>query len=227
MEAPADPVLLIQPETCKTVTPAELSLDGNRLTVTFPELREDFRGLIRSLGYRWTGYSWSRSLQPQHGEPLDRAAETGHRILAAGFPVRFRSELVRDHAVAAQYQPEPVCWVHRLTDGPYAGWFLIGWPRNANLYDAAKAIAGSRYVKGEGVAIPPEHFDEAMDFAGLYGAYVSPGAQQLAEEARAARRVVTPPRPRRAKAKSMERQDLAPPEEVSIDDELRDEDETP
>lgn len=224
--------LVVRPEPSKTTTPAELTLADTLLAVTSPEKREDFRLLMRSLGLRWTGSRWARALKPRDGEPLDRAVETGHRVLEAGFPVQFPSELIRDRAIAAQYDPAPACWVERIVTGEHTGWFLIYWLRTADYYRAAKAITGSHYVQGRGVAVPAEHFDEVLDFAQLHGAYMSPAARQLAEEARAARDAIpVVPVRRRPKVQPAEpppvRPQLEVPEEVEIDDELRDEDETP
>lgn len=221
---------LVRPESPKTETIAEIAVKGDIVTVTFPERREEFRLLMRSLGYEWTGTRWARPIRSIHGEPADRAAETGHRLLAAGFVIRIDDEVIRNRAITGNYRPEPNCWVQRIVAGEHAGKFMIGWTREADLYGAAKRISGSRYVPGKGIVVPPEHFDEVLDFAEMHGAYVSPAALELANEARAIRdaapvvKVRAPKKRRAPDPKAPPR--LEAPVEVNIADDLRDDDET-
>ena len=223
---------LLRPALRKTETIAEIVLEDTNISVIFPERREDFRILIRSLGYRWMGAYWYRVLRPYNGSPTDRAAETGHRLLAAGFPIEIQDEVTRTRAAVGCYEPEPKCSVMRLTSGEHKDWFKIGWPRDEDLYGAAKRLAGSRYVPKVGIVVPAENFDEVLDFAEIHRGFVSPGAQALAREAKAAREaslVVNVPHPKkRAKtASNPQPPTLEQPEEVTIADDLRDEDETP
>ncbi len=231
---PPQVVALVRPTEPKTETVAEINIDDNRIMVIFPEYRDDFRKLIRfGLGYRWNRQYWIRKIGPLNGLLADRAAETGHRLLAGGFPIRIHDSLIRARAIAGDYQPEPKRWVSRLVTGTYKDWFCITWPYEEDYYATAKRIAGSRYVPKQGIAVPAEHFDEVLDFAEIHEFHVSPGAQKLAEEARAIREAalvvrVPPPKKRRATAAIVKAPlQLEAPDEVNISDDLRDDDETP
>lgn len=220
----------VRPENPKTETVAEIRiLGGNIIEVRFPERRESFRELMKlTLGYRWENGVWRRQIGPFNGPVEDRVAEVGYRLLAAGFPIRIHDVELRRRAVAGEFAPEPKRWVRRATSGPYAGWFQLTWPkRTDDFYAQAKRIPGSRWYQGA-MYVPAEQFEQVLDFAEVHGFQVSDGARQLAEEARQIRenalvaklpeKAEPPARPGSVPPK------LEAPAEVTIDDELRDDD---
>jgi hypothetical protein len=71
----------VRPESPRTETIAEITIDGTALKVHFPEKREDFRQLIRfELGFTWADTHWRRTLTAMSGSPADRAAESLNRF---------------------------------------------------------------------------------------------------------------------------------------------------
>lgn len=219
----------VRPDKPRTETVAEVRIAGNTIEVVFPEKRDDFREIIRfQMRFRWAGTCWRRQIGQFNGAVADRAAEVGHCLLAARFPVRIFDAEIRERAIRGEYAPEPRRWVHKQLDGRYAGWFRITWPKNQALYEAARRIKGSKYAEGA-VYVPPEQFDEVLDFAERYQFHVSPGARELAEAARRIREQalvakvapVRQPEPVLVEAGRVPPK-LDIPEDVTVDDDLRD-----
>jgi len=187
----------LRPEAARTETVAEIRAVGDTLIVEFAEKREDFRQLMRQqLRFTWANTHWARKMTTVTGSILDRLAETGHRLLAAGFPIRIYDDTLRAKAIAGDYEPEQRRWVQRRMDGQYAGWFVLSWPREANLFSEARRLRGSRYLDGK-THVPAEQYEQVLAFAERYGFRLSPGAVGLADQARTVRELslVTPVAP--------------------------------
>jgi len=220
----------IRPAEPKTETVAEIRITPDqRIEVEFPEMNETFRQLIRfELGYTWTGSVWRRAAG-LFGTAEDRAVETGHRLLAAGFPVRIYDQQLRQRILDGDFEPEPKRVIRKLSTGEHAGWFGISWPRSEDYYRAASRLPGAKWDKPY-VVVPPEQFEAVVGFAETYGFALSPGAKELVEAARAAKEaaLVAPPmEPKRApkgRKPSEKPPKLEVPAEVTIDDSLRDDD---
>ncbi len=221
----------VRPEHAITETVAEVQVLEKSIEIVFPEKREDFRELVRfKLGYSWDKIKsrWTKAIGIKSGSVNDRAAELGHSLLAAGFPVRIFDESIRAAAIAGQYEPECHRWIMKRTSNQFTGWFSISWPREEDFYQAAKKLPGSRYDKPD-VVVPPEQFEQVLDFAGMYGFKLSPGAEESAETARKAkdaaltakaeekREPEAMPRPGRKPRK------LAAPANVEVADEYKEE----
>lgn len=176
----------IYPENRKVDAAAEVRLTPDSLQVSFPEYREDFRELMHKLHMKWNSWCWERRLRSWHGVPQDRAAETGHRILLARFPIRIFDQTIREKAIAGSYEPEHTRWVLGKFAGNYEGWFAIKWARDEDFYKAAKRIPGSRYCKPDVVA-PPDKFEYVLDFAKMYDFHISETARSIADTARETR----------------------------------------
>jgi hypothetical protein len=217
----------VRPESSRTETVAEIAIDGNAIKVTFPEKREDFRQLIRfELGFAWADTHWRRALGKTAGTPADRAAEVGHRLLAAGFIIRIYDPAIRASSVAGDYAPERTRWVMARTSGRYAGHFSISWGKNDDFYAVAKKLPRAVYNE-KTVIVPAEFFEEILDFAQRHDFELSDGAQKLVAQARANKEAAmiakVKPTPKREKMVA----DTAPPkldvpENPEIDDDLRD-----
>lgn len=211
--------MLAQPSKPVTSLVATISYSGNRVTTCLPAIDEDFRKLVRSLGYRWDGSRWARTIIPEfHGSAVDRAAELGRELLAAGFPVDFPDEITRDKAISGDYEPEHTRWVAARTSGRYTGWFAVQWSRREDYYHEARKLHGSRYDPPH-VVVPPDSFEEVEDFAEMNDFRLSPGAQKIIAEQREKRlnALVVDLKPLPPKKAKPDR------ESYGVDDELLDE----
>jgi hypothetical protein len=218
----------VRPETTVTETVAEIKPLDSAVEISFPERRDDFRELVKGLGYKWESNCWQRKLSTKNGTPQDRAAEAGHRLLAAGFLIRIYDEAIRAKAISGDYEPEYTRWVQLRTGEKYTGWLAINWERPDDFYKAAKRIAGARWSKPS-VVVPPENFEEVLDFAQMYGFKVSQAAQDAIEAARIVREnTLTVSVNQPAKQGSVIVSGVPPvlevPQEVEIDAELCDND---
>lgn len=218
----------VRPENPKTENVAEIRIGEGTLVIVFPEKRDDFRKIMKEdLHMEWSGSSWRRKLIKRNGAVSDRAAEAGHWILAAGFPIRLADQEIRDKAIRGEYEPECTRWILRCGGGEYGGWFAILWSYPDDLYDAARRLSGSKYSKPF-VVVPPEQFEEVLDFAQIYGFRLSEKAREVAEMARNAKEAALIVDPEPPKQKQRIVADTKPPvlvipEEVNVDAEFRDE----
>lgn len=175
---------MLRPTETKTTTVAVITISGETVSVSFPEIHDGFNGLVKELGYRWERPLWVRRTNAQTGSARDRAAELGHRLLLAGFCVEFGDETLAPLAMTGDYAPEHTRWVLRRTSGNYQDWFFIRWARQEDFYREARALRGSRYDR-PGVVVPAESYDEVLDFAESKDFRLSDGALALSTEARA------------------------------------------
>lgn len=219
----------VRPEKPITETVTEIRIQGNVVEVSFPERRDDFREIVkRKLNMEWnrSAQSWQRKISLTDGTPADRAAETGHRLLAAGFCIRIYDPELRQKAIDGNYEPESTRWISRHTGGDYDGWFALSWNRGEDYYEVARRLPGSRWDKPN-VVVPPEQFEEVLDFADMYGFSLSPGAEELVAQARQIKEralVADVEVPNDMKIAGTKPPALEVPQEVEIVEELRDED---
>lgn len=210
----------------KIVARININSDGNIVYVYFPEKRDDFRALMKSLGYIWQYPYWQREIKSWTGDVLDRAAELGHHLLANNFCVSFPSEEVQDLALSASYEPEYKRWVLARTKGRYEGWFALWWRRSENCYSEAMKLSGAHYSK-PCVVVPPEQFEEVLDFAEIHGFQFSEKALELLEKAQSWQEtamIVSIPEIKSVKPTNgkIKRPELEPDEDLEIDAELAD-----
>lgn len=178
--------IIVRPEDPKTETLVWLRVDGDKVAIDFPEKDEDFREIVRGLNYRWQETEWARIIGARAGDPIHRVAELGRTLLAKGFSVVFPDELMREMAVSGEYEPECPRQVLARTSGEHEGWFVLWWMYKEDCYDAAKQITASRYDKPN-VVVPPEQFEEVIDFAKIHKFRFSQGAFELVAQAKAMR----------------------------------------
>ncbi len=200
----------------------DIEVQGNTISVLYPERNEKFREIMHSLNLKWER-RWVRTIGNRSGAIEDRVAEIGNKLLEAGFPVRIYDADARQKAIDGTYEPEPTRWVMARTAGDYIGWLCIGWARDEDYYAAARRIAGSRYSKPS-VVVPPENYEEVMDFAAMHGFSISAAAQAVIEAARQVRGAALVSGVKVPASKgpvAIERPQLTP-QETEIDEELRD-----
>jgi hypothetical protein len=211
---------LVRPSTPITRTIARVFVTDTRVSVFFPERRDDFKKVVRRLGYGWDGGSWVRT-----GATANNAGELVRDLLANGFCVKADTAVI-DAAVSGTFNPEPRRWVKTGTMNAIR-WFVLGWMRDEDCYAAAKKLPGARY-SSPNVIVPADNFEEVMDFAQLHGFHVGENARQLAAAAQAELEeslvvdMAIEPRPLRPSA---ERPVLDVPVDVEIDESLLDEEE--
>ena len=164
---------------------AEIAHVGDQIHVAFADRREDFRLLMRGMGFLWAVTKWARRLSFTTGDPTDRMAETAHRILALGYLVRLHDDEARAKAISGEFEPEQTRWVVMAKGGSYAGWLKILWPKSDDLYAQARRILGSKYKDGA-VYAPPGSILEVADFAERYGFAMSETPRRMLAEYRAA-----------------------------------------
>lgn len=221
--------ITVRPEKVKTETVAEIKVIGvDTIEIVFNERRDSFRFLMKeTLKMQWTGNAWGRKISSINGTVEDRAAEAGHRILALGIPVRIADKTIREKAITGQYEPEHTRFILRRNDGLYKGWFAIHWDKTKeDFYSAARRISGSRWDKPF-VVVPPEQFEQVLDFAERYNFRLTDKAKGVVEVAKKAKEeaIIINPLPVEKQKKIVAKTTppvLDVPEEVTIDEELRD-----
>lgn len=136
---------------------------------------DDFRQLVKGLGYRWNAdeRNWYKQVDTRRDSVKERAAELGNKLLAAGFAVRIADPEVRQAAVAGDYEPETFRWI----DAQDAD-FFITWAWDDDYYAQAKRLPRARYSK-PGVLVPAAEWEEVRDFAHTHGFRFTPAAQEL------------------------------------------------
>lgn len=208
----------VRPKEPVTETVAEIKVLPDGASINFPERREGFREIVRKLGFRWSDYRWFKA-----GNPIERAAEVGHHLLAAGFIVCIQDETARAKAIAGDYEPEKTRWIYSCE-----GKFALQWGRDEDFYEVARRLPGSRYEKPF-VTVPAEQYDQVLDFANRYDFSLDDFAKRMVEQAKLNKEAalvakVTPPREPVPTTPDAVPPKLEVPEEVEIDEALRDDD---
>lgn len=217
----------VRPEKAMTETIAEIRIIGNAIEVHFPERQDAFRTMIKDLKFEWTGDCWKRTLDTAKNNPIDFAAEVGNTLLANGYIIRTFNDEARNKAISGEYEKDHTRWVTRLATGDYTGWFSIKWDRNReDFYNAARRLPRSKWNK-PGVVVPPEMFEDVLDFARIHDFKLSEGARRTVEAARQAKELtliakVTKPARENVAHVGNKPPVLEIPKEVDIDASLRD-----
>lgn len=187
-----------------TVAPAEqthegiveIKADSVGVIVTYAK-DDDFRDIVKGLEYRWIDGAWRKRITERTGTATERIAELGNKLLNASFAVRIADPVARAAAVSGDYTPQTYRWVDVNKGGRYDGWFSLSWPRDNGIYQAARAISGSRY-EAPNVVVPAKNFDYVEDFANAYGFKFTKAARAAIEKQLASITMVTPAAPKTA-----------------------------
>jgi len=176
---------LARPSRPRTTDVAPLTIQGDSISVFYPQRDDVLIRVASRLGLHWDGRAWCRDLNGRAGPPAARAAEAGRDLLAAGFPVEFPDEVIRAAALAGTFAPEQRCWI-RPAAGRFPGWLAITWPgRDEALYKAASSLPGAKYDgDARHVAVPPEQYQALLAFAQARDFGVTPDAAALLAAAR-------------------------------------------
>lgn len=178
--------IVIRPISVKTETIAHVIISDNLLMVIFTEKRDDFKATIKeTLGFRWNGEVWQRQITVLNGSITDRAAETAHQLLSAGFCVICPNNTIQKNALTGNYMPEIKCWIMRKTVNNLPV-FWINWQKPYDFYKRAMLMTGAKYHDGI-VTVPFEHFSEVEDFANLHHFQFTEAALELLNIAKSLR----------------------------------------
>lgn len=216
----------VRPENPITETVAEVRILDDILEIRFPEKRDSFREIVKSEFKMVWFDGWKRRINIKNGTIEDRAAEAGNRLLHAGFPIRIFDAEIREKAINADYKPECTRWVQARTEGKYAGWLVVSWARDEDLYRRAKAITGAKYDKPN-VIVSPEHFAEVLDFVEMYKFEISDKAMAIIKAAEDVRdntivAIASEPKEKEYAAITDKPPVLDIPTEVDVADEFKD-----
>lgn len=218
----------LRPESPITKMIAEIRLNNNTISVSLREYREDFREIVKTLGYAWIDGCWQRTIDTFAGTPMDRATELGHTLLSHRFAVRAFDEQLRSKIIAGEFEPEQTRWISVSASGNHVGWFCVWWGCNEDYYDVARKIKHSKYSSPY-VVVPPVQFEQVLDFAQMYDFRLSNGAQEAVRMAKEDKEstLIVKKKPVAKRTKKQPLGDKPPvlsiPEVVSVADELRDE----
>lgn len=160
-----------------TVKPAEVKYSGiveilvtNEKITAIYEKNEDFRLLVKELGYKWEG-TWEKKLGTITGTCEDRAAELGNKLLNSGFSICIYDENIRNKAINGDFEHENDRWI--LIDSKDNKKIRIRWDgMNNKLYNAARKLPGSKWEDGS-VKVSVLKYDEIIEFAEMYGFDIS------------------------------------------------------
>lgn len=175
------PPVVIRPKNLLTETIARISVGKNLISIFLPEKVEEFRLLVKSMGYEWTRQAWERSAE--ESVIVDRAAEIGYRTLLEGIPVQVDCEEVRRKIILGKFQVEPQYMIRVIVKGAYSNWFTFSYPRGEEWYSKIMRITVAKYVDGL-ICVPSEHFTEVEDFAETEGFVFSESARKLLEKSK-------------------------------------------
>ena len=169
------------PTVQKTPVAATITIKEDKIEV-ITEKNDEFREIVKGLGYMWDKSTWVLSVNMFNGTIIDRAAELGNKLLNAGFPITILDSEVLDMAISGTYEPECKRWVKFRSSGQYKGWLAIAWEgKDDRLYDAARKIRGSKWDSGH-VVVRVEYYSEIQDYADAFGFKFSEGSKRVIAE---------------------------------------------
>lgn len=216
----------LRPEEAVSSIAAEIYVEGNVISVFFPKPLESFNTIVRDMGYVWKHGMWRKTIDTFAGTSEDRAVELGYTLLSNGFYVRLFDASLRARIANADFETEQTRWVMKRANGDYLGWFMVRWGCNEDFYDAARRIEDSRY-DGRMVVVPPDQFEQVLDFAERYDFKLSEGAQIAMQEARKAKESMLlvnakPRKQQKTPAPTSKPPVLVIPATIEIDEDLKD-----
>lgn len=153
--------------------PVEIIVTDDSVKVVF-EKNDSFMKIIKKLGYKWNG-AWIKEISETTGTSSERAAELGHTLLNAGFPIILYDDIVRNNAISGNYKLECKRWIKwRNSEDRLA----INWVgKDDILYKNARKIKSSLW-SNPSVTVKIENYKEVEDFAEMYGFKFTKSAQE-------------------------------------------------
>lgn len=154
-----DAALTVQPKNKTKDGVVQIVLDDNVIRVKYI-LDENFRNIVKSLGYGWKG-TWERRTDEFTGSPEDRIAELGSVLLEKGFTVKFPNRITKDAAINSVFEPECHKWIKFHEPNK----IRIVWDSFDNrLYKRAKRLPGATWKEGA-MVVSVEFYEKILKFA--------------------------------------------------------------
>lgn len=189
VEAPdvhSDEAVIAKPQNQDHEGVVDIAVSQKRVSAEYRK-DDDFRKVVKSLGYRWEDGAWRLKIDFSTGSAAERAAELGSKLLNSGFSIRIQDPETLKNAVEGRYEPMCRRWIYRTKSGNFG----ILWAREDDFYGKARSLPGSKYVSPD-VHVPSKEWESVLDFAQTYGFRLSSGAHELVSKMQAASRVVVP-----------------------------------
>jgi hypothetical protein len=201
--APPTPTI-IRPKTVVSSVVCRVVVEGQIISLIYPEKWEDFRSLVKTFRYQWVN-CWQRKFDTA-ANIADRAAEISNEILLLGLPIQIDSEVVRERLLSNSFIPEAFKRVMGYASEPYKGWFTFEYPKGEDWYSEIMKITAAKYTDGL-IVVPPEQFAEVEDFAEINGFKLTERAVSIAATARsiAESAIIFEPRRKVRKSKKKEK----------------------
>ncbi|WP_290455283.1 hypothetical protein [Faecalibaculum rodentium] len=169
---------IIEPEESTHEGVADVTVTPTHVETIF-DINEDFRKVVKSMGYTWSGVAWI------HGKTIgvhsldDLAADTVNQLVKAGFRVKVSPE-VADMVKTGHFTASNQRRVY-LKDRR----FEFCFEQDEALLKVAKSLPRSNDWEKEGfywVTTPVWYAEAAYDFADTYGFSIGPKAAAKMEE---------------------------------------------
>lgn len=173
--------MVIRPSESTTDLVTEIRIKNTVISAKLPEKDEDFRKIVKNLRFEWKDGKWQRDINGEtKGTPIDRAAELGIKLLAAGFPIRVYQDDLQAQILSGTYEPECDRWILIYEKG-----FRVWWHREeGDFYNEAKRLPGSRWISDKrSMYVPAEAFRDLQGFAEKYQFRFTQAAQEKMTEA--------------------------------------------
>jgi hypothetical protein len=104
--------------------------------------------------------------------------------LKAGFIISIMDDTLKEKILKKEYEPEQKRWIAARISGKYKGFFSLSWEYgNEKIYNAARAVAGSRWDKPN-IVIPSYQYEAILDLVDQFDFKLSVGALELIVQAR-------------------------------------------
>ena len=169
-----DEATIAKPEEVRFKGVADIKVSDDKISVSFDK-NEDFRSVVKALGYRWNSVmsAWVLTLGHAYSDAAERAAELGNKLLNAGFSIRIQDAETLRKAVAGEYAPACTRWVSHAAGKEC---FMISWARDDDFYYKAKRLPGAKYDSPD-ILVPDREWAAVKEFARANGFRLTPDAQ--------------------------------------------------
>ena len=155
----------------------EIKLEDDIIKVKYAK-NEDFRLIVKKLGYEWKNNLWQKAISETTGTGDDRMAELGNSLLNEGFCISLIDEYVREKSVSANFEKEHTRWIYKWLKEE--GKLSIEHEKNDSLYRKTRRIPTSKYING--VKVDVSRYKEIEDFAYQYNFKFTKSAREEIEK---------------------------------------------